>query len=82
MEIFYTIIIILGAILVAPLVAFASVAIIGGAILGLLFSFIVALVGVEMSMPVFITCIISGVVVAVSAGVGAAVEKQNKNDKD
>ena len=86
MDILKTVLIIVGVLLVAPFVAFAYVTIIGGVILGIFFYFAVALSGVELSMGVFLTCIIAGIIVAALVGIGTLNkqkgEKQQQSKKN
>lgn len=69
MTIIYTILIILGVLLIGPFVAVGAMFILVGSVIGLILFFIVALVGIEPSGGVFLTCLIMGVLVGVASAI-------------
>lgn len=60
MDILLTVLIIIGALVIGPLLAIGAAWVFGGAVLGALFAVIVGLVGVELSGGVLLTCFIAG----------------------
>ncbi|WP_093039286.1 hypothetical protein [Roseovarius azorensis] len=82
MDVPLTILIILGFIFIAPFVVLAGAVLMCGLALGLIFSFLVALAGIELSMAIFLTCMVAGVVLAALTGLGALLEGQETKDKE
>ncbi len=80
MDVIWTILIIVGSILVVPLVVFGYTALLGGVILGFIFLAIVTLAGIEYSTPVLITCMVAGVLMLLGTFISRELNNK-KNEK-
>ncbi|MBP2235317.1 uncharacterized BrkB/YihY/UPF0761 family membrane protein [Sinorhizobium kostiense] len=78
MSIIYTIVIIIGFLITAPFLAVGMASILIAAVVGLLFFFVVTLVGVEPSGGVLVTCFVMACLTMLIYALGKKADKPHE----